>query len=132
MAGVRIHNPITSNMKVVAVVGVIGLLAYDGIQLGVHHVNATDTANEAARAAADVLFQASATSGTQPVLIQACQAAISYAKDHGDAMDIKDCVINADRSVDVTITGNAQEILIGRFSKDLVSFRVKGHADKEG
>ena len=122
MAAVKVHNPITGTMKAVAVVGVLGVLAYDGIQLGVHRVNAEDTANSAAHAAEDVIFQ----NGSDP-----CAAAVSYATDHGVTMTEKDCVVNQDRTVDVVIRATAQKIVIGRFKDSLVSFRVKGHADRE-
>jgi hypothetical protein len=156
MAKVKVHNPITGTMRAIAVVGLLGVLAYDGIQLGVHRVNATDAANNAAQAAEEVIFNVGNTNKVVPgqgtPQEQACVAAQAYAHDHGATLDLStttptlkaaadpskitaqygNCRSSTDSSIDVELEATAQKIVLGRFAKSLIAFRVHGHADKEG
>ncbi len=140
MAGVKVHNPITGTMRAIGIVAILGVLGYDGVQIGINHINAKDASNDAAHAGEDTLFD----HGT---LAMICASAQLYAKQHGLVLDLNpaitvpsdptgsvrlgNCRVNADSSIDIVVSAKASRIVLGRFDQSLIAWTVKGHADKE-
>ncbi len=92
--------------KVALTLVLIGLLAFDGIAIGVAKVSSTDAATTVASAAADK-YRA-----TKHDAQQTYQAALIVAKDNGVALAAKDLVFYPDGEVSATVHRTVHTIVL--------------------
>ena len=93
-------------LKVALTLVLIGLLAFDGIAIGVAKVSSTDAANSVASAAADQ-YKASKHNAEQ-----AYQAAALVASDNGVTLAAKDLVFYPDGEASATVHRTVHTIVL--------------------
>jgi hypothetical protein len=94
--------------KVCLVLGIVGVLAFDGISLATANISATDTATSAANVGAETWHD------THGNMQKAYAAALRYAEKQGGSIEPKEFVVNDDGSVEVTFRKEASSVLLYR------------------
>jgi Tfp pilus assembly protein PilV len=98
---------LSSLVKFVVVVAIIGVVGYDGFSIAHTQVSVRDDAQQAAQVAHDALRNRSTPQ-------EAYAAALAYAKAHGSTIATNGFQVGADNSVTVTLTATAKTFVAGR------------------
>lgn len=93
--------------KIAVVLGVFGVLSFDGVSVAVAKMNAQDTADTAAGVGAE------AWTSSHDVR-QAYKAAVDYAEEHNAHIAAKSFTVAPDGTVRLTLTTDATTVLLYR------------------
>jgi hypothetical protein len=77
--GIAVRVPYVGTLKILAVLGIVGVLGFDGVSIGLCHLSTQDDANSAAVAAMEAW-------GTHHDINAAYQAAEQSATGHGETV----------------------------------------------
>lgn len=92
--------------KIVAIGAIVGVVGFDGISVGISHLNTTDDANTAVQAA-------SQSYQTTHSVQQAYDAAVAAVKP-GEAVLQSDFTVSPDGTTTLTVTNTAKTLLLYR------------------
>lgn len=120
--GVAVHLPYVGSLKVLAVVGIVGVLGFDGVSIGLCHVSTSDDANTAARAALEDW-------GTNHNINTAYAAAQESASGHGETVLKEGFTIDPkSNAVTLKMTRTATSVILGPIHKGWVKVSETGTA----
>ena len=120
--GVTVHLPYVGSLKILAVVGIVGVLGFDGVSIGLCHVSTSDDANSAARAAMEEW-------GASHNINTAYAAAQKSAAGHEETVLKEGFTIDPkSRAVTLTMTRTATSVILGTIHKGWVKVSETGNA----
>lgn len=93
--------------RVVVVLALLGIVAFDALSVGIARVSAEDDAGAAARAASEAWRE-------RADVQQAYEAAVAVATEHGEQIAPDDFRIEADGTVHLTVTRTATTLVLYR------------------
>lgn len=97
--------------KLVAVLSVFGVIAFDAISLGTAHLQAEDRAHTAARAASDTH-----RAGGHPNVQAAYDAALAEVVEHGDTIDPQSFIVSPQGEVTLTLHHSAPTLVLEKIA----------------
>ncbi len=100
---------VSSLVKLVLVVGIVGVVGYDSLSIVRTQVELRDEASQAAQVAHDALRE-------HATVQEAAAAAVAYATAHGATVPRGGVAVAKDGSVTVTLTATAPTLVAGRIS----------------
>ena len=120
--GVAVRVPYSGTLKVLAVLGIVGVLGFDGVSIGLCHISTQDDANTAALAAMEAW-------GAHHSITEAYAAAEQSAAGHGETV-LQDGFTIDPKTSEVTLrmTRKATTVVLGSVHGSWVDVAETGTA----